>query len=239
MRKKLGKDKFVEKSMMVHSNTFDYSLVEYVNNSTKVSIVCSKHGVFEQTPKNHYNGSGCPTCAIETKYDSQRNTKEQFINKSKEIHGDTYDYSLVEYISNKTNVIITCKKHGNFEQMPSHHYNGSGCPICKESKGERMVRNYLIENKIDFISQYTFDDCVDKVKLPFDFYLPELNMCIEYDGIQHFKAKSLFGGDIGLKDRQKKDKIKTDYCNKKNINLLRIRYNENILNKLNKWIGLK
>jgi very-short-patch-repair endonuclease len=233
MRNKLGKENFVELSKLIHNNNkFNYSLVDYINNYTKISIVCHLHGEFKQTPKNHLNGSGCPSCAIKYKSNRLRNSKEIFIEKSKLIHGDTYDYSLVEYINNKTNVIIICEKHGNFEQVPSHHYNGSGCPICKESKGERTIRDFLIHHNIKFIHQYTFIDCVDKARLPFDFYLPEHNICIEFDGIQHFKAKTLFGGEVGLVDRQKKDKIKTDYCNKNGINLLRIRYNENINKKL-------
>jgi len=292
--KKINKEDFVKQSKEVHNNLFDYSLVEYVNNTTKVTIVCSKHGPFQQTPKNHRKGHACPNCALEVKYDSTRKTNKEFIEKSKEVHGNIYDYSLVDYKSNKVNVIITCKKHGNFEQIPSHHYNGSGCPvcsgnlvtkdkfinksnkihgdyydyskvnyknlttkviiicpehgefkqlgkyhikgsgcpICNESKGEREIRLFLESNNIKFISQHRFNNCRDIKPLPFDFYLSELNMCVEYDGEQHFKKKLVIGHEIRFKDRQKKDKIKTDYCNKNNINLLRIRYNENIINKL-------
>jgi very-short-patch-repair endonuclease len=73
-------------------------------------------------------------------------------------------------------------------------------------------------------------------KLPFDFYIPEFNMCIEYDGEQHFKAVDYFGGEDGLKIRQIHDRIKTDYCNSNNILLLRIRYDENIEEKLHSFI---
>ena len=233
--RKISKKNFIEQSKYIHNNIFDYSLVEYINNTTKIKIICTKHGVFQQIPKAHKNGQGCPTCALESKSIKQRKSKSYFVGKSKKIHGETYDYSLVDYINNKTNVIIICGKHGKFEQIPTHHYNGSGCPICKESKGEKEIRNYLIENGVKYIPQYKFDDCRNIKPLPFDFYLPELNMCIEYDGVQHFKVKSLFGGESGLKSRQINDNIKTKYCEYNGISLLRIRYNENIIKKLNKW----
>lgn len=213
-RKKL--DSFVEKGKKLHGNKYDYSNVNYNNTHTAVKINCSIHGEFEQDPSHHLRGSGCPKCGNNVK------SKDFFISKSIETHGDYYDYSKVDFINTKLKVTIICPIHGEFNQTPSHHYNGAGCPICRESKGEREIRNYLIDKQIKYKPQHRFKDCRDKKPLPFDFYLPEHNTCIEFDGEQHFKVKEQWGGVEGLLDRQRKDKIKTEYCKENNINLIRI-----------------
>ncbi|MBL7870387.1 MAG: DEAD/DEAH box helicase family protein [Cyclobacteriaceae bacterium] len=109
----------------VHGDRYDYSLVEYFNTDTKVKIICKIHGEFEQAPSNHLNGAGCPECAGNIRYDNMK-----VISKFKEVHGDRYDYSLVEYINTDTKVKIICKIHGEFEQASSSHLKGSGCPEC-------------------------------------------------------------------------------------------------------------
>jgi hypothetical protein len=119
---------------------------------------------------------------------------------------------------------------------PGNILAGKGCPRCNESHGEKNIGSYLSMNNITYIPQCTFDGCKDKRKLPFDFYLPELNICIEYDGEQHFKAVDYFGGKEGLKIRQLHDQIKTDYCKNNNISLLRIKYDENKEEKLYSFI---
>lgn len=116
--------------------------------------------------------------------------------------------------------------------MSDKHLNGNGCPKCRESKGEKIIRGYLIENNFNFISQHKFPDCKDIKTLPFDFYLPEHNICIEFDGRQHYEVIDRWGGVEGLKDQQKKDKIKNKYCENNKIKLFRISYKESIYNKL-------
>ena len=118
--------------------------------------------------------------------------------------------------------------------MPYTHLYGIGCPICNESKGEKTIRNFLLINNINFIQQKKFDDCKHKQKLSFDFYLPKYNTCIEYDGIQHFELLKYIGFDK-FKIIQKRDIIKNNYCISNNIHLLRIKYNENILDILSKF----
>ncbi len=100
----------------------------------------------------------------------------------------------------------------------------------KRSKGEQIVKDYLDKKGILYEEEYTFSDCVYKRQLRFDFYLIELDACIEFDGKQHFEAVSIYGGDEALKSTQVRDKIKTDYCKKKGIPLLRIMYNEKNVN---------
>ena len=233
--------KFINKALLIHDKLYDYSLVEYVNDKIKVKIICSKHGIFEQRPNNHLNlKHGCPKCndikklimCQENNLIKSLNTKSNFITKAILVHGDKYDYSLVNYINAVINLIIICPIHGKFEQLSNNHLNGSGCPICRESKGEKTIRNYLINKNINFIQQKKFPDCRDKRLLPFDFYLPDYNTCIEFNGRQHYEIIENWGGIEGLKDQQKKDKIKTEYCQNKNISLLTIKFNEDILNKL-------
>jgi hypothetical protein len=151
-------------------------------------------------------------------------------------HLDMYDYSLVDYKRNKNKVSIICRKHGEFSQRPNDHLKGSGCPICKSSKGEIKILNFLDDNKIKYITQYKFNDCRNKLPLPFDFYLPELNTCIEYDGILHFKSIDIFGGEEALRNVIINDSIKTQYCLDNNINLIRIAYTE--FNKIEKKLNL-
>lgn len=124
---------FIQKAKEAHGDKYDYSLVEYKNSSTKIKIICPKHGVFEQTPNNHLRGCGCLSCSFLNK----ASAKEQFIEKARKVHGNKYDYSLVDYKNNYTKIKIICSKHGVFEQAPDCHLRlGAGCPHCKSSKGE-------------------------------------------------------------------------------------------------------
>jgi very-short-patch-repair endonuclease len=213
---------FISKAILKHNNYYDYSLVDYRTNKHKVKISCPKHGIFEQIPSHHLNGSGCIKCV------NNCLSFSDFINRSRDVHDEYYDYSLVTFINTYSKVKILCPIHGEFEQKPSHHYNGAGCPNCNQSKGERYITKYLNENNIKFISQKRFKECRDKKPLPFDFYLPDFNICIEYDGKQHFVEIGEWGGVEGLLDRQRKDNIKTEYCLNNNIKLIRIKDNEKL-----------
>ena len=229
MGKRLTTEEFIERSILVHGDKYDYSLMEYKNVDTKIKIICPEHGVFEQTPHHHLNGIKCPNCSHNKKI-----TTEEFIIKSKEIHGDRYDYSLVNYKHTKYNKIkIICPIHGIFEQAPYEHKNGSGCPICMESKGERIIRNILIQKNIKYETQKKFKECKYINILSFDFYLNEYNICIEYDGEQHFKKFRFEKDNNKLIIRQKRDQIKNEYCINNNIRLIRIKFDENIEEKLN------
>lgn len=144
--KKSTTDEFVEKAKKIHGDKYDYSLVNYVNNTTPVKIVCPTHGVILQTPKSHLRGNGCQLCGYiknSEKHKKQREPKlrkekkrarvfstEQFIAQAKEIHKEKYDYSKVNYINNHTKVCIICPEHGEFWQTPTNHLMGKGCAKC-------------------------------------------------------------------------------------------------------------
>jgi hypothetical protein len=122
---------FIERSKLIHGNKYDYSLVEYVNNQTKIKIICPEHGEFLKTPVKHINSKqGCPNCSTIKSNEIQKKGVKKFIQESKLIHGDKYNYSLVEYINNRVPVKIICPKHGIFEQTPSNNLRGKGCIYC-------------------------------------------------------------------------------------------------------------
>lgn len=112
-----------------HGDLYDYSLVNYFNGKTKVKIICLNHGVFEQTPDMHIKGQGCPKCKFE-KIKKYRVDNNSFIEKSNLKHNFFYNYDKVVYVNNKKSVIITCPIHGDFEQIPFVHLDGSGCKKC-------------------------------------------------------------------------------------------------------------
>jgi hypothetical protein len=119
------KETFIKKSITKHGNEFDYSLVNYVNNRTKVKIICRKHGMFEQTPYKHLNeGQKCPKCR-----GFNKNTNE-VIKDFENVHGLKFDYSKVKYNNKNTPVNIICESHGEFKMSPKDHISGSGCPKC-------------------------------------------------------------------------------------------------------------
>jgi hypothetical protein len=157
--KTLTTKQFIIKANDIHNNRYDYSLVQYINTSSKVKVKCNKHGIFNVTPNDHLSNCGCPDCGIEHSKELQRKPTKQFIIDAKKIHGNLYDYSLTKYINCKTKIIIICKKDGSFEQTPNAHLRGQGCPKCKKFKGEEKISSYLKEHNINFISQKRFEDC--------------------------------------------------------------------------------
>ena len=155
-----------------------------------------------------------------------------------------YDYSKAEYINDYTRVKIfcnTCKRY--FWQILKYNLSGCGCPYCSKSKGEYKIQYFLLENNIKYELQKRFNNCKDKMSLPFDFYLPELNVCIEYQGEQHyrsgfsfFKCKYRDKAEEAYRTLKLHDKIKKKYCKEHNIKLLEIKYYDNIEKKLNSII---
>ncbi|MCK9446608.1 DUF723 domain-containing protein [bacterium] len=222
-------ENLITKYNEIHNNKYEYENFEYIDYYGEINIKCSIHGWYKQKISSHLIGCGCLICGLKIK------STEDFIKESTNIHNNKYDYSLVEYINNKTKLKIICPIHGIFEQTPSgHRYNG--CPNCNESKGEREISILLHKKEILFIRQKTFHDCKNTQVLQFDFYLPEYNTCIEFDGIQHFKMVEYFGGEKEYVNRLLRDKIKTEYCKDKNIKLLRIRYDDNIEEMINDFL---
>lgn len=220
-------ESFVEKANLIHNFKYNYSKTVYKNNKENIIIICAEHGIFSQRPDRHLYGDGCIQCAGTYQY-----TIKDFIEKSNEKHNFKYDYTDTYYTNNDSKVTIKCPKHGCFEQIAKDHLRGVGCKNCNDSKGEIEIRKYLMNKNIVFESQKRFDDCFNSktnYKLPFDFYLSQYNICIEYDGEQHFEPIN-FGNYSNEKIEHifficlRNDQIKNEYCINNNITLLRIPY---------------
>jgi hypothetical protein len=227
--KRLTTKEFIIRANEIHNGKYDYSKVNYINNRTKIIIICPIHGAFIQSPDIHIsspNYCGCPKCGGTIK-----SNNNQFILAARNVHDNKYNYSLVHYNTAHKKVIIKCNTCNTvFQQAPTDHLNGKGCCICNQSHGERKIRKFLHENKIHFEPEKSFSNCRNpktNYKLRFDFYVPSKNLLIEFDGRQHFFIGK-FGSHIQtrqeLTDLQYKDNIKTQYAKNQNIKLLRIPY---------------
>lgn len=211
-------EEFIENAKQIHGDKYDYSRVEYKNNRLKVCIICPEHGEFWQTPKIHLRGFGCKKCS------NNYLDKETFSKKAREIHGDKYDYSNVNYVNNHTKVKIICPEHGEFEQIPNSHLNGRGCPLCKTSHLEFEMDAFLKNNLGRlYIYQYHNKDIFEKQSL--DFYIPSCKMAVECQGEQHvipnfFKSKGVEYAEKHLEYIKELDKKKKEICEQNGIELI-------------------
>ena len=209
---------FIEKAKAIHNEKYDYSKVEYVNASTPVVIICREHGEFSQTPHNHLSGKGCPKCSK-----TYKPTTEEFIKKCISIFGEKYDYSLVEYINKNATIMVRCNACGNVFNITPHNHliHKEGCPHCKQSKMESLINKVLEENNVLFEKQKVFSWLVNgKSVKKLDFYLPEYNVAIECQGLQHFKPVEYFGGEEYLERQKHNDEVKKNLCYEHGINVL-------------------
>lgn len=238
-----GKKLFLQKAKEIHGNKYDYSLVDYKGRQQKVKIICPIHGVFEQLPGNHIHSTlkqGCPKCGHSKAAKKRQMTTEDFVQKSKEINGNKYDYSKTKFINMKTKVEIICPEHGSFFQNPDNHLRKKyGCPFCNESHGEKKISKWLKSNNFSFEREKTYlDDYGPKGwPLPYDFYIPSKNMLIEFQGVQHFKP-TCYGGinaeraKRNLKRQRHYDWLKRKYARDKKIPIIYVNYWDDVSKKL-------
>ena len=220
----LGKEEFIKRATKIHNNKYNYSNVDYKNAMEKVCIICPEHGEFWQLPATHLQGIGCPVCGKLKASKSHKLTTEKFIQRAKEIHGDKYDYSKTTYKNMKEPVCIICPTHGEFWQVAHTHLTNHGCPKCSSSALEISIKNILEKNNIKYLHQYKFEWLKDIKQLIVDFYLPDYNIVIECQGLQHFKPSN-FGSKKTEKTKLfettiRHDKIKFEECKKHNIDVL-------------------
>ena len=170
----LDNNEFKKRAILKHYSKYDYSLVDYVNSKTKVKIICPIHGEFKQTPTNHLSGNGCKKCGVLSTNKEKSYSLEEIKRKFKEIHGDKYDYSLVNYINVMTMVKIICPIHGEFEQLPHGHISGRGCPKCgiikrtvniSKTKDDFITNANIIHNNEYNYSLVDYINCKIKVKI--------------------------------------------------------------------------
>ena len=226
--RRISNKEFLDKLEIAHNGNI-VALENYVNAKTKIKFKCLKDGyIWKSEPYRVMNGTGCPMCTNHIK-----KTEDDFIQMLSERNPDVELVS--KYKSMHERALFKCKVcNYEWETSVSHRVrDNSGCPKCalKMSKGETIIYNYLKQNNIEFKKEATFKDCRDKNPLPFDFYLPNQNICIEYDGIQHYRPIDFGNGTYtDVNDNfiitQKHDKIKNEYCKQNNITLIRISYKD-------------
>lgn len=220
-------DDFLKRAKDVHGDKYDYSAFIFKNGRVKSIIGCPIHGPFSQSPFAHLIGEGCPKCGIAKRKEKRITPQGDVINQFRAVHGDRYDYSKVKYVNSHTKVCIVCPIHGDFMQTPSSHERGSGCPRCRESKGERKVARWLGRHNINYLRQYRINPkchIFGPKRLYADFYLPDRNTVIEYNGEQHYKRCSIWQSEDDFFNQQERDKILREYCKQHKINLIEIPY---------------
>ena len=149
----MGLSDFIKKARNVHGEKYDYSKSLYLGSREKIEIICPLHGSFFQLATNHLNGRGCKECSKIKITRNQSSNTEEFISKARNIHGDIYDYSLVNYKNNNTQVEIICTEHGKFIQPPKDHLSGRGCPICGRERSNEDIKSRLMLSKDEFIKR--------------------------------------------------------------------------------------
>jgi len=219
---------FLERARKAHGDKYTYIEDSYIYNKeevrTMIDVICPIHGKFNQRTDGHSSGNGCPKCASKLIGEKTRLTTEEFITRATKVHKGLYDYSKVKYELSGIPVEIICKEHGVFKQLPTAHLNDrSMCPICKSSKGEQIIRNLLIRCNIEYKREYNIKD-IDNNRYRFDFYLPKLNLLIEFDGKQHFMPIEHFGGLPAFRSNVRRDRAKNRLAELYEIPLIRIHY---------------
>lgn len=235
------KEQFITKAIAIHGDLYDYSKIEYVNNSTKIFIICKRHNEGWWTrPGNHTHGrrgkegpgfgNGCPLCAQDSRNEKSTKTNEQFILEARKIWGNRYDYSRVNYRGAHRKVEIVCPAHGSFFLNPAVHiFQDTGCTSCSpKSKGEERIKEVLEMIGIWYSREVSFPDCISPtggiLKYDFAIWLEGLTVLIEYDGQQHYQVISRFGGEERHQASRIRDEVKNDYAQKDGIELIRIPY---------------
>jgi very-short-patch-repair endonuclease len=215
----------------------DYKIIgKYKGNNKRIEILhlkCNKVWTTTCAGILHRNLK-CGNCSP-----TRKTSHEEFLAKLKNIHGEEFQV-LEDYMGTDTKIkFIHSKCNKEFYRTPYWilHNKSIWCPYCKESQGCKDIETWLENNNIKFVKEKRFSDCKSKRTLPFDFYLSEFKICIEFDGEHHIKDKKYFGKS-NLNSVKNRDEIKTNYCSLNNIQLIRIPYKDkdNINEILNKFI---
>lgn len=231
---RLSLDEFKTRAKLIHGNRYKYISLYQKDGHSWIKAKCPIHGIFYQTANSHISpGYGCAKCGqMETML-----TTEEFIEKSKKKFGNEFDYSKTVYDGSKNKVIITCKKHGDFEQVAGEHIRQNRtfnpCPKCNTTNGEKLIAIFLEKNNFNYKKEFK----IPGYSYRYDFCIPKYRILIEFDGQQHFtyipyfhKSKSDFERQIEV------DKIKNDLAKVNNYYLIRIKYT---VEDINQYLGYR
>lgn len=207
---------------------------KYTKLSDKIKYKCLKHNYISKAPMTTLlDNRGCYYCGIEKMIEYHTLSLEEC---QKRISEKNKNIVILDYVNMKEKATFKCLKCNHIWKSSASYMisNGRMCPKCeKYYYGERKISEILNSWNIEFIPQYRFEDCKDKRSLPFDFYLPSNNICIEYQGQQHYKQVS----NWNIQSTEKHDKIKKEYCKNNNINLICVPYWE--FNNLEEYLKNK
>lgn len=214
---------------------------QYINSREKLKFRCECAKEFERTFDNFKRKKTklCQSCSNKRPLPLAAKNKigkaklksiKDVINLVEKDMKCKYIDRYVRKNTRSTIIVFKCPVHGIQEVYWSNLVKRKECPECSkmyiQSKGNKLVEEWLIDNNFDFFKEYKFEKCKDKRCLPFDFYIPSKNTCIEVDGKQHY-INIFFGKnnkDKALSYYRRHDKIKTDFCKDNNINLIRVPY---------------
>lgn len=226
---KYSNDSVLERIKAIHGDTYDYSLFKYGGSEVKVKLICKHHGVFEITPHSLLKGHGCYQCGRESHTTKTRYTLEEAARKGNLIHANKYKYLSLDYIPIKTDhgvknvgfikyICPDCNRIN--KQKLASHLSGYGCKKCYESKGERRIEAFLLKHNI----KHQREACIKNTKYRIDFYLTDLKIGVEYNGIQHYKDYSLYSRDTGSAYIRKNDVAKILWFEKYGSTIITIPY---------------
>lgn len=227
LKEDLATIEFIKKVFIKFGNKFNFNLSEfyYERHPYVKNVICLEHGLFDNRTDHFLNSKyGCPKCGRQEYGLAIRMNQEEFINKANKIHSNKYSYNKVNYIIGNETVIITCPKHGDFNQTPNKHLNGQGCPKCNNSIMENEIVKLLEKYNIKYINEAKQKILKWLGRQRLDFYLPDYHIAIECQGEQHFRPVS-FGSRCGKKENYfknvcERDQRKLNLCKEHNIKLL-------------------
>lgn len=227
-------EQFTKEINQIHPNLEILDI--YKNNYTKIHIKCNicNHS-WETTPKQLLHLKNCPSCSRHIPY-----TKETFQQKLNDLESNLVIIS--EYINANTYITVQCKKCGyQYKVLPSNLLSGSKCPKCKQSKGEYKISQYLQNKDIKFIKEYCIHSSFSNRKyIKVDFYLPDYNIFIEYNGIQHYQPVAFDGNidkaNIRYEEQVIRDKELREYSIENNYKLIEISYKQDVEEILNEQL---
>ena len=178
---------FIQKAKAIHSDRYEYSRTVYITARSKVEIICPVHGVFSQRGSHHLRGQGCPKCQHERLWNKTRFTREEIIERFVEVHGNRYDYSMMNYVNAATKITILCPIHGPFEIAPYRHLYGKICQKCSRDIMRRNG-NGVSKTSNDWLSSLNIPSLIPEFILPenvyrsVDGYDPVTNTVYQFHG---------------------------------------------------------
>ena len=226
--KNIQKPKWEDIVSLFERNDYILYSTEYVNAKTKLKYVCSNHqdiGIQSVTYNNLKNGFGCKYCGIERTSAAKRLSFDEV--KNIFAHNDMILLDQ-EYRNTQEKLKYICKNHTEIgiQYMSTVNAYKNHCPYCNIIKGEKRILDFFLKYGIKFEPHKSYDGLVGLGggKLSYDFYLPQYNVLIEYQGEQHEHSIDIFGGDKQFIIQKEHDNRKRVYANKNNIELLEIWY---------------